>query len=96
MKRFFLVLSLAVLVLVPACVQISPLPDDDGDAADGAKRERITQEQIDADEFSIPELIFKGRNLVLRNWKVQDGFGNGLGRAAPTSAVCLVPIRPRA
>ena len=83
MKRFFLVLSLAVLVLVPACVQISPLPDDDGDAADGAKRERITQEQIDADEFSIPELIFKGRNLVLRNWKVQDGFGNGLGRAAP-------------
>lgn len=82
MKRVFLVLGLAVVAMGPACVQIGPLPDD-GVAADSATRERITQEQIDADEFSIPELIFKGRNLVLRNWMVEDGFGNGLGRAAP-------------
>lgn len=82
MKRFFLVLGLTVLAMEPACVQVGPLSDD-GAAADGPTRERITQEQIDAGDFSVPELIFKGRNLVLRNWKVQDGFGNGLGRAAP-------------
>lgn len=46
-------------------------------------RERITQAQIDSGELSIPELIFKGRNLVIRNWKLEDGFGNAQGRPAP-------------
>ena len=56
-------------------------PPDGSDAT--STRERITQDQIDSGELSLDDVIFKGRNLVIRNWKVADGFGNGIGRTAP-------------
>ena len=71
-----------VLVAVGGCPGVVT-PPDNTDPEEAKGRERITQDQIDAGEFSLSELIFKGRNLTIRNWKVEDGFGNGRSGAAP-------------
>lgn len=68
--------------LLPFCTgcPLTP-PSQNGDGTN--TRERITQEQIDSGELSLDQVLFKGRNLVIRNWKLEDGFGNGIGREAP-------------
>lgn len=74
----FIVVLSGVLAGCPGIVVPPGVPD-----GTPTGRVRITQDQIDSGEISIPELIFKGRNLVIRNWKVEDGFGNARNRPAP-------------
>lgn len=71
-----------LLGVVGGCPRVVTPPENtDGGGTTG--RERITQDQIDAGEFSLTELIFKGRNMVIRNWRLEDGFGNARTRPAP-------------
>ncbi len=71
-----------VLVIVAGCPGVVT-PTDNNNSEEAKGRERIIQDQIDAGEFTLAELIFKGRNLAIRNWKVEDGFGNGRSGAVP-------------
>lgn len=70
----------ALLAVCAGCPQLFPLP---GTETTEPTRQQITQDQIDSGEISLSELIFKGRNLAIRNFQLADGFGNADGRPAP-------------
>jgi hypothetical protein len=55
-----------------------------GGSGDDATRTRISQSDIDDGRYSVPELVYLGRNLAIRNWQISDGFGNANTGAAPS------------
>lgn len=57
-------------------------PAGNGQGVDTPKPS-ITQAQIDSGEVSLPEAIYLGRNLAIRNWKLADGFGRGVDLPPP-------------
>jgi len=75
-------LRIGVLVTVLCFCAGCPLAPTGNDTS-GQQRVRITQDQIDSGEMTLDELLFAGRNLCVRNWKVTDGFGNGRGHEPP-------------
>ncbi|RJP42079.1 MAG: hypothetical protein C4547_00920 [Phycisphaerales bacterium] len=77
-RKTFLPILVCATTSWLACVDVFP-PSDDPDAG----RQRLEQARIDSGELSVPEVMYLGRNLAIRNWKLEDGFGNGDGRPAP-------------
>lgn len=67
-----------MLALATGCPNVMPTGN-----ADDTARKRVTQAEIDAGDYTLPELMFIGRNLSIRNWRVEDGFGNARTRSAP-------------
>lgn len=71
-------LLVTVLCFCAGCPLTPPTED-----TSGQERVRITQDEIDSGAMSLDEVLFAGRNLCVRNWKVTDGLGNGRGHEAP-------------
>jgi hypothetical protein len=74
--------ALCVLLGAGCGVNMPPAGDDPGTETPPA-RERLTQDVIDAGEYSLREVMQMGRNLVIHNWTLEDGFGNGKTAAPP-------------
>ncbi len=69
--------GVVLLGFVTGCPGVFPPPEGD------TGRTRITQEEVDSGAIPLRELMFIGRNLSIRNWKVEDGFGRGSASSAP-------------
>lgn len=70
---------LLVLIFIAGCPAVLRPPGAD----EGTTRTRLTQAEIDSTAYSLPELMYHGRNLSIRNWQLDDGFGNARTRSAP-------------
>jgi hypothetical protein len=70
-------------VCASLCVVVGGCPEVPELVTTEPTRARLAQADIDSGEVTLAELIDHGRDLVLRNWTLDDGFGKGSAGALP-------------